>query len=240
MFTCTLSLFSAPSAPPACPHALETAACLKAVTFCSIFFARAGPAAKLHQAAECMLQEVPPDKVDLQQACQLLDAKSSALARGQGSNADQQLQGNSADGLHGLDESKVAADDPDKQFSKAGSKAGRKAGSQNPSLKGKKQSQSDDATKGLEDKAKQKTTKAGKSTVQKGTLGDKKPKTVGADKVSSKGTSSSPPKSRYRLFWRQQWAKLRLDRPSITMTDANRLIAQDWKQLDDTARQTYQ
>ncbi len=183
-----------------------------------------------------MLQELQPDKVDLQQACQLLAAKASALARGQGSNADQQLQGNSADGLHGLNESKVAADDPDKQFGKAESKAG----SQRPRLKGKKQNGSDDATKGMEDKAKQRSTNAGKSAVQGGTAGDKRPKTVGADKVSSKGTSSSPPKSRYRLFWQQQWTKLRIDHPSITMTDANKLISQDWKQLDDRARQTYQ
>ncbi len=187
-----------------------------------------------------MLQELQPDKVDLQQACQLLDAKASALAKGQGSTADQQLQGTSADGSHGLNESKVAADDPDKQFSKAESKAGSRAGSRSPSLKGKKQSQSDDATKGMEDKAKQRSTKAGKPAVQKGIVGDKKPKTVGTDKVSSEGTSSSPLQSRYRLFWRQQWAKLRIDHPSITMTDANKLISQDWKQLDDRARQTYQ
>ncbi|KAL0040585.1 hypothetical protein WJX77_011670 [Trebouxia sp. C0004] len=188
--------------------------------------------------------ELQPDKVDLHQACQLLDAKASALAKGQASSADQQLQGNSADNLHGLHESKFAADNPDKQFSKAESKAvrkaGRNAGSQRPSLKGRKQSKSADATKGMEDKAKQRNTQAGKSAVQKGTVSDKKPKTVSADKVSSEGTSSSPPKSRYRLFWRQQWAKLRIDHPSITMTDANKLISQDWKQLDDRARQTYQ
>ena len=188
-----------------------------------------------------MLQELQPDKVDLQQACKLIDAKASALAKGrQGSTADQQPQGNSVDGLHGLNGSTVAADAPDKQFSKAESKAGSKAGSQSPSSKGKKQSQSHDATIGMEDKATARSNKAGKPAIQKGTVGDKKPKTVGADKVSSKGTNSSPPKSRYRLFWRQQWAKLRIDHPSITMTDANKLISQDWKQLDDTARQTYQ
>lgn len=191
------------------------------------------PAANLHQAAECVLQELQPDKLDLQQACQLLDAKSSAQGRrSQGSTADQQLQGISADGLHGLNEPKVAAYDPDKQLSKAGS--------QSVPLKGTKQSLSDDATKGIEGKAKQRSTKAGKSAVQKGAAGDKKPKTVDADKVFSGGISSSPPKSRYRLFWRQQWAKLRIDHPSITMTDANKLISQDWKQLDDRARQTYQ
>ena len=184
-----------------------------------------------------MLQELQPDKVDLQQACQLIDAKASALATGQGSTADQQPQGNSADGLHG---STVAADAPDKQFSKAESKAGSKAGSQSPSSKGKKESQSGDATKGMEDKAKARSNKAGKPAIQKGTVGGKKPKTVGIGKVASEGTSSSPPKSHYRLFWRQQWAKLRIDHPSITMTDANKLISQDWKQLDDTARQTYQ
>jgi len=178
------------------------------------------PAAKLHQAAECMLQELQPDKIDLQQACQLIDAKASALAKeGQGSTADQQLQGTSDDGLHDLHESKLAAHDSDKQFSKAESKAGSKVGSQSVPSKGKKQSQSHDATKGTKDKTKASSTKAGKPAVRKGTAGDKKPKTVGADKVSSKGTSTSPPKSRYRLFWRQQWAKLRIDHPSITMTD---------------------
>ena len=188
-----------------------------------------------------MLQELQPDKIDLQQACQLIDAKASALAKeGQGSTADQQLQGSSADGLHDLHESKLAAHDSDKQFSKAESKAGSKVGSQSVPSKGKKQSQSHDATKGTKDITKASSTKAGKPAVRKGTAGDKKPKTVGADKVSSKGTSTSPPKSRYRLFWRQQWAKLRIDHPSITMTDANKLISQDWKQLDDTARQTYQ
>ena len=141
-----------------------------------------------------MLQELQPDKVDLQQACQLLAAKASALARGQGSNADQQLQGNSADGLHGLNESKVAADDPDKQFGKAESKAG----SQRSRLKGKKQNWSDDATKTVEDEAKQQSAKAGNSAVKGSTVNDKKPKTVGADK----GTSNSPPKSQYRLLWR--------------------------------------
>jgi hypothetical protein len=46
-------------------------------------------AAKLLQAAECMLQELQPDSGNL---CQLLDAKSPAQGRSsQGSNADQQL-----------------------------------------------------------------------------------------------------------------------------------------------------
>ena len=184
-----------------------------------------------------MLQELQADKVDLQQACQLIDAKASALAKGQGSTADQQVQGDLAGGLHALNGSKVAADAPAKPSSKAGSKAGSHS---SPSLKGKKQSQADDATKGTEDKAKARSNKAGKPAVQKGTAGDKKPKTVGANKVSSKGTSTDPPKSQYRLFWRQEWAKLRMDHPSITMTDANKLISQDWKQLDATARQTYQ
>ena len=252
--------FSAPSVLPACPYAWKPQHATRQRSSEASRSSRADLAAKnrkesfwrqvnakpmillqnSHQAADCILQELQPDKVDLQQACQLIDAKVPALATGQGSTADQQPQGSSADGFHGLNGSTVAADAPDKQFSKAGSKAGSKTGSRSVSLKGKKQSQSDDATKGLEDKAKARSKKAGKPAVQKATVDDKKPKTVGKDKVSSKGTSSSPPKSRYRLFWRQQWAKLRTDHPSITMTDANKLISQDWKQLDDTARQTYQ
>ncbi len=162
----------------------------------AVAFPRADPAAKLLQAAECTLQELQPDSGDLQQACQLLDAKSPAEERSsQGSNADQQLQGTSTDGSHSSNESRSAADDLNMQLSKARSKAG----SQRSRLKGKKQNWSDDATKTVEDEAKQQSAKAGNSAVKGSTVNDKKPKTVGADK----GTSNGPPNSRYRLLWRQ-------------------------------------
>lgn len=81
--------------------------------------------------------------------------------------------------------------------------------------------------------------KGGKSIVKMASKS--KSKTVSKSKNKGKAESSSAgtPKTGYRLFWRQQWDKLKSDDPNIHMTDATKQIANVWQSMDAEAKEQF-
>lgn len=188
-----------------------------------------------------------PNDANLHQACQLLDAKSPpATGSLQGSSAGQ--QGTLATGSNKPSDAQSGADGSDSQSGMAGvdragvdragvnktgvDKAHSKADS-NTDLKSKMASLPHGAAREAKELGKRRVARAGKPAAKA------KAKSVSTVKGASSGTSSNTPVSGYRLFWRQQWEKLKLQDPSIKMTDATKRISQDWKQLDSETKKTF-
>ena len=61
-----------------------------------------------------------------------------------------------------------------------------------------------------------------------------------ASKSTGSKTSPAPvPKTVYRLFWKQEWDKLKSDDPNIQMIAASKQISATWKQMNDVAKDQY-
>ena len=182
-----------------------------------------------------------PNDANLHQACQLLDAKSPPAAGNlQGSSADQ--QGTSSTDLNKPSGEQRGADDSNSQSGMAGvdragvDRANLKADSKTD-LKLKTASLSHGAAREAKERGKGRVARAGKPATKATTK--PKGKSVSTVKGASSETSPNTPVSGYRLFWRQQWEKLKSQDPSITMTDATKRISQDWKQLDNETKKTF-
>ena len=179
--------------------------------------------------------------MNFHQACQLLDAKSPPAAGNlQGSSADQ--QDTPATGSNKPSGAQSRADDSDSQSGMAGvnkavvDRANLKADSKTD-LKLKTASLSKDAAREAKELGKGRAAKAGKPATK--ATSKPKGKSVSTVKGASSGASPNTPVSGYRLFWRQQWEELKLQDPSITMTDATKRISQDWRQLDSATKNTF-
>ncbi len=162
-----------------------------------------------------VLQEMEPNEVALEYACELVDARMAFRNK-------HASRSSVNDQSHTPSVSDDAVD------------SGNVNGSGKAELQRKKAKQSQAADEASEDKRKQTSSKASKLGVK----GQKQSRGTKSAKGSAE-TSSEAPKSGYRLFWKQQWEKLRKDDPSIKMTDATTRISLGWKQLDAAAKRQY-
>ena len=207
------------------------------------------------QTLHLVLQVVDQNSVDLEDALEILAAKLKAKDKraDKGRAAVKRPSATSQKGLRTPKELKLRdqgePDDKDSQAqtvptSKASLELDGVAASQTLAGNNVKEGKSKPpvtrpnrkAAAGSKPKAQVRT---GKSVVKM--TSKTKSNTVSKSKNKGKAecTSASTPKTGYRLFWRQQWDKLRSAHPNIHMTDATKQIANSWQSMDAEAKEQF-
>ena len=205
------------------------------------------------QALHMVLQDVDLNCVDLEDALEILAAKLKTKDKRAGKSKAALKRPSAAlqKDLSTLEELKPRGDsEPDDRNGQA-----QTAPTNKTPLELADASQAPAGDNGEEGKGKPKATKPkgkavagskpkvpakeGKSIVKMASKS--KSKTVSKSKNKGKAESSSAgtPKTGYRLFWRQQWDKLKSDDPNIHMTDATKQIANVWQSMDAEAKEQF-
>lgn len=205
-----------------------------------------------------VLQGAEPGDIDLQDALELLAAKQEAQDKKYGNRQTDQNQHTAGLEDHIGSGNKDATSNARLQSSDSSSKeptartaalrtarsGGRKASGSSAKEKAQEKRGKVGANGEASSNGKAKSTgrvgtvgAAGKSNVSRKDKSTKVKKSMG--KRQSGSAAAATPKPGYRVFWKEQWDKLKADNPSIKMTDGTKQIASVWKHMDAEGKEKY-